>query len=118
MRTIIILIFCLVFTNNSFAQHHGHKGHNHSHHQQYHKNAHHFKHGYYYHGKHHNHWTVRRWDAHRNCWIYWDGYYRQWYYWCHPHQRYYPLTYCPYGRYRFNEQSLPEENIPDPPPPQ
>lgn len=63
-----------------------------------------FKGGYYYKGAGHNHWSHRRYFANYGCTLYYDPGYECYYYWCQPDECYYPVSYCPYGQYSWNEQ--------------
>jgi hypothetical protein len=58
-----------------------------------------FKGGYYYKGKHNHHWHTHRYYADYGCELYNDG--DEWYYWCQPDDCYYPVSYCPYGKYNW-----------------
>src|SRR5262245_47059271 len=67
----------------NYHQSHGHK----------------FEHGYYYRGHQHYHWQHRYYNSRYGCWTYYDPCVRNYYYWCQPASCYYPVSYCPYGRY-------------------
>src|SRR5262249_29475674 len=58
-----------------------------------------FEHGYYYRGSQHYHWQHRYYNSRYGCWTYYDPCVRGYYYWCQPASCYYPVSYCPYGRY-------------------
>jgi hypothetical protein len=75
-----------------------------------------FHHGRYYQGPNHHHWSHRHFDRTRWCWLYWDRGCNSWYYWCQPHNRYYPVNYCPCQTYQFDD-SQPCEIDEDTPPP-
>jgi hypothetical protein len=74
------------------GQHSGNKSHHNSH-------ARHNRHGHFYHGRHHDHWSYFCWDGRYGCRVYYDPGVCCYYYYCVPDDCYYPVTYCPYGRY-------------------
>jgi hypothetical protein len=53
----------------------------------------------FYHGTHHHHWSYTYWDSRYGCYMYWDPYYTCYYYYCVPAASYYPVSYCPYNTY-------------------
>jgi len=57
--------------------------------------------GYYYEGFDHCHWSRIYFDPVCDCKIYCDPCTKVEYYWCVPDHRYYPLSYKPYGKYKF-----------------
>lgn len=58
-----------------------------------------FNQGYYYPGKYHNHWSKSCWLPSYGCTGYWCPSTQVWYYWCQPDCCYYPVSYCPYGKF-------------------
>jgi hypothetical protein len=60
-----------------------------------------FKFGYFYPGFNHNHWQSRTWSDRYRCFMYFDPGLNCSFYWCGPDNCFYPVTYCPYGRYNF-----------------
>jgi hypothetical protein len=62
-----------------------------------------FSGGTYYRGIHHNHWSYTYWDSRYGCYLYWDPYYTCYYYWCVPAGCYYPVGYCPYNTYSWQQ---------------
>jgi hypothetical protein len=63
-----------------------------------------FKGGYYYKGGWHNHWNYRYHAANYGCTLYYDDGCQCYYYWCPPDDCYYPVSYCPYGQYSWDDQ--------------
>ena len=61
-----------------------------------------FEHGYYYPGKNYNHWSYHCWDKRYGCNVYYDPGLCCYYYYCVPDSCYYPVSYCPYQRYCFD----------------
>jgi hypothetical protein len=57
--------------------------------------------GWYFKGKNHNHWSSWRWSSKYGCKCYFDRGCGSWFYFCVPDDCYYPVTYCPYGKYVF-----------------
>jgi hypothetical protein len=80
-----------------------HKSSGHSHHsgsKSYYKDhARHNRHGYFYHGRHHDHWSYFCFDWRYGCRVYYDPGVCCYYYYCVPDDCYYPVSYCPYGRF-------------------
>lgn len=62
-----------------------------------------FEGGYCYKGREHNHWSERCWNANYGCQTYWCPSVGSWYYWCQPDECYYPVSYCPYDTYEFDD---------------
>ena len=112
--------------NHNHGQHHTHKqshnkghdyGHKHGkdghyangrshgkHSRDYHlTHGHKFKHGYYYSGKGHYHWSKRYWSERYGCTVYYDQGLECDFYWCAPAKCYYPVSYCPYDRYDWDD---------------
>jgi len=58
-----------------------------------------FQHGFFFKGDHHRHWSSQYYHRTHGCTVYYCPSTRCEYYWCVPDRCYYPLTYCPYGRY-------------------
>lgn len=69
--------------HNDYYRTHGHK----------------FEHGYYYKGRDHHHWSREYFSNRYGCTVYTDPGCGCDYYWCQPDSCYYPVSYCPYGRY-------------------
>ena len=57
--------------------------------------------GYCYNGFNHNHWSHSCWVPHYGCNCYWCPCATAWYYWCAFDGCWYPVSYCPYGKYVF-----------------
>ncbi|MGE3806448.1 MAG: hypothetical protein AB7K24_17405 [Gemmataceae bacterium] len=55
--------------------------------------------GYCYQGYQHQHWSYKCWAPTYGCYVYWDPCLRSYYYWCVPDNCWYPVTYCPYGKF-------------------
>jgi len=49
-------------------------------------------------------WSSRTWDKRYGCNLYCDAGSGCWYYWCPPDDCYYPIDYCPYGKYSWDDQ--------------
>ncbi len=83
------------------VSHHHHHGS--SHHRgdrgYYRSHARHNRHGYFYHGRYHSHWSYFCWDWRYGCRVFFDPGVRCYFYYCAPDDSYYPVSYCPYGRY-------------------
>jgi len=62
-----------------------------------------FQNGYFYRGRNHNHWAYWYWDRGYGCNLFWDPYVCSFYYWCAPQGGYYPLSYCPYNTYSWED---------------
>jgi hypothetical protein len=60
-----------------------------------------FRFGWYYPGFWHRHWSRCVWIPRYRAYCYWDAGTTQYYYWCQPRNCYYPVTYCPTGRYDY-----------------
>jgi hypothetical protein len=60
-----------------------------------------FAYGYYYEGFEHHHWSKIYFDPTYNCKIYFDPSTKIEYYWCVPDHRFYPVSFKPYGKYKF-----------------
>lgn len=45
--------------------------------------------------------SVRYWNDGYDCYVYWCQDEDCYFYWCEPDACYYPVSYCPYGHYRF-----------------
>jgi hypothetical protein len=54
---------------------------------------------HHHHHKHGHHWARSRYYASYGCTLYYDEDEDCYYYWCQPDNCYYPVSYCPYGRY-------------------
>jgi hypothetical protein len=56
----------------------------------------------YFQGKGGHHWASKLFDRRYGCRLYCgdDG---GWYYWCPPDECYYPVDYCPYGTYVWDD---------------
>ena len=54
---------------------------------------------YYYKGRNSFFWSQQGWYPSYGCYLYWNPSYNSYYYWCRPDGYYYPISYCPYGRY-------------------
>ena len=65
----------------------------------------HFRGNYFNHGVYFNHgykfWSSYCWNPTYRCYTYWCPQISCNYYWCVPDRCYYPITYCPYGRFRW-----------------
>jgi hypothetical protein len=61
--------------------------------------------GYYYKGKDHSHWSYRCYDRRYGCTCYYDSGLCCYYYWCEPDDCYYPVSYCPYGKYSWSSNA-------------
>jgi hypothetical protein len=48
-------------------------------------------------------WGRPVWNTVCECYCYWDDDADCYYYYCAPDQCFYPLAYCPYGRYDYRE---------------
>jgi hypothetical protein len=59
--------------------------------------------GSYFKGKDPAPWWTSKWSSKYGCKCYFDRECGGWFYRCVPDDCYYPLTYCPYGRYTFDE---------------
>ncbi len=66
-----------------------------------------FAHGVYYAGHAPPQWAHRYYDARYQTTLYFDPHVRAHYYWCQPAGRFYPVSYNPYGTYRWNGPSSP-----------
>ncbi|MBL8799483.1 MAG: hypothetical protein JNM56_36715 [Planctomycetia bacterium] len=55
--------------------------------------------GYSYKGFNHAHWSHSNWNAKFGCNTYWCPSVASYYYWCAPDHCWYPVSYCPYGKY-------------------
>jgi hypothetical protein len=53
----------------------------------------------HYRGREHYHWTKKVYFEKYGCHCYWDPYICCYYYFCVPDDCYYPIDYCPYGKY-------------------
>jgi hypothetical protein len=53
----------------------------------------------HYKGKEHYHWSKKVWFEKYGCYCYWDPYVSCYYYYCVPDDCYYPVDYCPHGKY-------------------
>lgn len=58
-----------------------------------------FKGGYFYKGKEHSHWSYHCYDKRYGCECYYCPCTCCYYYWCQPDDCYYPVSYCPHGKY-------------------
>ena len=58
-------------------------------------------HGPYYQGVHNRFWSSRYWSDRHGCYLYWCPRTLGWFYWCEPFACYYPIEYCPTGRYAY-----------------
>ncbi len=58
-----------------------------------------FSGGYFYPGRNYNHWSSRCWNPNYNCYTYWCPTTSCSYYWCQPDNCFYPVSYCPYRTY-------------------
>ncbi len=56
------------------------------------------------HGKSGHHWGKKTFDKRYGCKLYFDADSGDWYYWCSPDDCYYPVEYCPYGTYSWDDQ--------------
>jgi hypothetical protein len=59
--------------------------------------------GYSYKGFKWNHWTHHKWFVNFGTFCYWNPHIGGWYYWCQPDECWYPVTYCPYGVYNWDD---------------
>jgi hypothetical protein len=57
----------------------------------------------YYKGRGGHRWSAKVWDHRYGCGLYHDGDTGCWYYWCPPDDCYYPVDYCPYDTYSWDE---------------
>lgn len=55
----------------------------------------------YYKGEHNHFWSSRYWSDQYGCYLHWCPRTRCWFYWCEPFECYYPIDYCPIGRYAY-----------------
>jgi hypothetical protein len=78
--------------SNSYARPHNYGSYHVSHGTQ-------FSHGYFYRGHNHSHWSRQCYSSQYGCTVYWDSGCSSWYYYCNTDSCYYPVSYCPYGRY-------------------
>jgi len=62
-----------------------------------------FEHGYFYEGKYHQHWSYSYLDKRYGTYLYYDPCCYSFYYYCAPKACYYPVSYCPYQTYCWNE---------------
>jgi hypothetical protein len=62
-----------------------------------HKGMHSFK------GRHGHRWGERRFDRRYGTRIYFNADAGRWYYWCPPDDCFYPVDYCPYGTYSWDD---------------
>src|SRR5438105_299283 len=60
-----------------------------------------FEHGWFYKGKEHDHWSERCYNERYGCETFYCPCTLCWYYFCVPDCCYYPVSYCPYGKFRF-----------------
>jgi hypothetical protein len=60
-----------------------------------------FSQGICYKGKDHCHWSYSCWLPSCGCTCYYCPCTLVYYYWCAPDECWYPITYCPYGRFVF-----------------
>ena len=60
-----------------------------------------FEFGYYYKGPDHHHWSAEFFSEEYGCTLYHDAGLDCDYYWCSPDQCFYPVSYCPYQKYRW-----------------
>ena len=44
-------------------------------------------------------WNYRCWSSSYGCYCFYDPCCSSYYYWCSPDSCYYPISYCPHGRY-------------------
>jgi hypothetical protein len=61
--------------------------------------GHRFEHGYYFHSRDHYRFHHKYFNHHYGTYCYYDEYTRCEYYFCEPDSCYYPMSYCPYGRF-------------------
>jgi hypothetical protein len=61
--------------------------------------------GYCFKGKNHHHWSSHRYDKRYGCYCYYDSDLGCSYYWCEPDDCYYPMSYCPYGKYSWSDNA-------------
>lgn len=59
--------------------------------------------GYGYKGFAWNHWAKHQWSVKHNTYCYFNPHVGGWYYWCQPDGCWYPITYCPYGVYNWED---------------
>jgi len=55
-------------------------------------------------GKSGHHWGKKTFDKRYGCKLYFDAGTGDWYYWCSPDDCYYPVDYCPYGTYSWDDE--------------
>ena len=55
-------------------------------------------------GKSGHQWGKKTFDKRYGCKLYFDADSGDWFYWCSPDDCYYPVDYCPYGTYSWNDQ--------------
>jgi hypothetical protein len=58
---------------------------------------------HFYRGRNHNHWSRIYFDPRYRCKLYHDTDDGCYYYWCQPDDCYYPVDYCPYDTYAWDE---------------
>lgn len=72
------------------------------HNQNYHiQHARRFDYGYCYSGPTHTHWVSTGFSHDLGCTVYFCPCTQVWYYWCPLDNCFYPITYCPHGKYVF-----------------
>src|SRR5947209_6873501 len=88
----------------NFSSHVGHAGVGHQGFHNYHlSHGKKFSHGYFYEGKYHQHWSYSYFDKRYGSYLYYDPCCYSYYYYCAPKACYYPVSYCPYQTYCWNE---------------